>query len=365
MRFSGLLARFPLIRATSFATWVGASAALLACASGTTPPPAVGGDDKPIKDPDELGGKKGPTFYTADTPPPAVEPVPATGGPAGTDGPVKLTRASAGTRALKLLSPGDEPREKRVYAPKVGNKETLSVTSKTTTTMSAGGQGLPGGDVVLPPMHLEIALVVKEVTDGQIKSEFVVTKATAPVPKGGQETVEKYAASVVAAKGAKGTVTTTRGGDAIAVQFDDTAADANKEVVRDALLTPSVPFPAEPIGAGAKWEISQPTTAEGMRFEQITTYELASLAKGKGQVSLTVRVSAPEQDIDVPGAPAQPHLTKLDGTGSGKAAFDLGKVTARSLSLASSSKATVTISMMGTDLAGEMSSRNETKRVGK
>lgn len=323
----------------------------------------MGGDDKPIKDPDELGGKKGPTFYTADTPPPPVEP--GSGGPGRADGPTKLATASAGTRSLKLVSAGNEPREKRIYAPKVGSKETLSITSKTTSTMNVGGQGMPGGDVVLPPTHLEIALVVKEVTDGQIKSEFVVTKATAPAPKGGQEAVEKYAASVVAAKGAKGTVTTTRGGDAIAVQFDDTAADANKEIVRDALLTPSVPFPNEPIGDGAKWEISQPTTAEGMRFEQITTYELASLVKGKGQVNLGQRVTAPEQDLDVPGAPVQPHLTKLDGTGSGKAAFELGKITARSLSLTSSSKASVTISMMGSDMAGEMSSRNETKRVGK
>lgn len=346
-----------------------AAVLLAACATGTTPPPAVGGDDKAIKDPDDLGKdptgqKKGPTFYTADAPPPGAG---LTVDPAGAPvpgGPVRLATASPGKRSVRLLSPGDAPLEIRVYSPKVGSKETLTIATKTATTASAGGQPLPGGDAGLPPTTFEIALVVKEVSDGQIKSEFVVRKAAAKA-KSAESPTAKYAAGVVALKGAKGTVSTTRGGDAIAVQVDEAADDANKDLLRDHLLTPAVPFPEAPIGNGAKWEIRTPVTSDGMRTEHTVVYELTALTKGKGRVTITTTITAPEQDIEVPGAPVSPHLTRFEGTGKGAASVELSKVTARSWTLSSATKATISVSLMGTDLSGEMTAKSDSKRVGK
>ena len=136
-------------------------------------------------------------------------------------------------------------------------------------------------------------------------------------------------------------------------------------LLRDHLLTPSIPLPADPIGIGAKWEIASPQVADGMRTNQAVVYELESLEKGKGKASVQMRISAPEQDIDGPGAPGQPHLKQLDGSGKGSSTFDLGKVSARSFGISVSSKATVSVSLMGNDIAGEMTSKSDTKRTGK
>jgi hypothetical protein len=346
------------------------------CASSSPPPPAVGGDDKPVRDPDELdkGEKKGPVFYSSDAPPDTqTQPPPSTpSGPPNPDGPVRLTSPSvgaSGAASVRLLSPGAEPLEKRVYAPKVGAKETFTIVSKTSSSATAEGQAIPGGDTVLPPATFELALVIKEVNDTTIKADFTVKKAVAAAKTDANESILKFVNGVVALKGASGTLTTSRTGLGSSVTYDRTDVGPSYDLLTQLLdaPSPSVPLPDEPIGEGAKWEVRVPVAGDGIRLNAVYTYELTSFAKGKGKVSIVSSTTAPSQDIDVAGMPGggKAHLNKRDGSGQGSATFDLTKLSARSSSLSESAKSSVAFSLMGSDIESEMLSKGETKRTGK
>jgi hypothetical protein len=85
------------------------------------------------------------------------------------------------------------------------------------------------------------------------------------------------------------------------------------------------PFPEEPIGVGARWTVSTLIVQQGMRVNQVATYELTELGAGKGRTHLRLTQLAPRGPVKPPGLPADvsAELLGMSAKGEGDMAFDL------------------------------------------
>jgi hypothetical protein len=88
----------------------------------------------------------------------------------------------------------------------------------------------------------------------------------------------------------------------------------------------SAPLPEEPVGVGARWEVTQTLVANGVRMVQIATYELVALDDSTATLAVTIAQSAAAQKLAPPGMPAgaDVSLVGLTGSGTGRVALTRG-----------------------------------------
>jgi len=65
--------------------------------------------------------------------------------------------------------------------------------------------------------------------------------------------------------------------------------------IRTALL--SVPFPDEPLGVRARWEVERKVQLWGMWIDQVVTYHVEKMTNDELQLQITARGTAPPQQI--------------------------------------------------------------------
>ena len=129
----------------------------------------------------------------------------------------------------------------------------------------------------------------------------------------------------------------------------------------------SIPLPKEPVGLGARWEV---TTAknhiEGIRLTQTVTYELESLAGNEARLRMYIAVSALSQDFEHPEIPttASARLKRVHGDGEGEVVIDFDRLVARSMQMTVESRTelSVTEGEEEQDLSVTRKLRFETKR---
>jgi hypothetical protein len=111
----------------------------------------------------------------------------------------------------------------------------------------------------------------------------------------------------------------------------------------------SAPFPVEPIGPGAKWDVLATVEANGMKVLSAITYTLASVDGERGRLELTMKQTAPDQVVKMPGMPsgAKARLIKMETTGSGAGDFDLGNPLALKLKSSAKSQMEMEVEAMG------------------
>jgi hypothetical protein len=89
----------------------------------------------------------------------------------------------------------------------------------------------------------------------------------------------------------------------------------------------SSPLPDEPVGPGAKWEVTLPVKSQGMTINQTETCELVSIEGDRLNVKSTIVQRAANQTIENPALPGMKvQLTKMTGNGTGNTTLDLGKL---------------------------------------
>lgn len=99
----------------------------------------------------------------------------------------------------------------------------------------------------------------------------------------------------------------------------------------DQLSQLAVPFPEEPVGKAARWQVSQSVELSGVRINQTATYTLQSRSGDGVQLAVKIKQRAPRQDIN------SATLLSHKGTGSGRTdlRFDQPLPTSSHLRLAS------------------------------
>jgi hypothetical protein len=278
---------------------------------------ACGGSPKPTTAPPPLEGSTEPA--TADTkpdpkeeekaPPPKFEPPP---------GPIDLTIAAPKV-AVKLVSAGKGKREAIKVTPKAGDQQAVELAldfSGTQTAPPEAPEQVRGKkEDVAPTIVLTGSAQVKSVDAAGTAYEVVVNGTDVRDAPGQQipsELMKKALASLTALKIA-GTVTSNGIASDLALHIDKGSEDAAGALalVRVEVLPAWPVLPIEPIGIGAKWQVTATSKlADKLDVTQTTDYELVKHEGKTWTIKGTTKVSGTDQSVD------QAKLSNINGSGT-------------------------------------------------
>lgn len=219
---------------------------------------------------------------------------------------------------VKILSTGEGAKRPLRYRLAKGAKETIELTMDMAISMEVPGVGPQSVDA--PPMKMSMDVTVDDIT---ANGDFVLsmTIATAsmeggPLPAGALDGL----------KGLSAVMTMTDRGLIRSVKFDESKIGdpAMMQLLQSTGFDRlSAPLPEEPIGAGAKWEVTQQVKANGVSMEQRSTYEVLEMARGGATLGVTIAQTAGAQTMSPPGMPPEIQATVVDMKGAGKGRLTL------------------------------------------
>jgi hypothetical protein len=233
---------------------------------------------------------------------------------------------------VKLLSAGSEPRKALRFQVKEGDKETLTITMKMSMGMGMGE--MQNQEMKLPAMKMVLDSTVRAVSsEGDITYEMVM-RETSVAEDGGAppEVLNALKGPLTTMKGMSGTGTISSQGVVKSSNISlpsggDPQSRQALEQMKELFSRLSTPFPDEPIGPGAKWELKSPIKAQGMNLDQTSTYELVSVEGDRVKTKGSINQKGANQKIENPAMPGlKLDLTKMTGTGTRELTQELGKL---------------------------------------
>lgn len=258
--------------------------------------------------------------------------VPATPPPAPAADPALAAMTGEGS-VITLLEAGAEPREPLRLKLTAGQEQAMVMTMRMAMSMQIGAQDAPKTSI--PPMQMTMNLAVKDITaDGDIHSAFSLDKIEVlPDPGSPPELVDQLKTMLGTMATMSGTSVLTTRGIVKSAEFN-IPADVNPQIrqtvdsMRQQINQLSVPFPEEALGVGAKWTVTQHLEQQGMKLQQVATWELKARDGDIIKLASAIVQEAPPQQIVSPGMPpgAKVTLERLSSSGSGTTELDLGRV---------------------------------------
>jgi hypothetical protein len=121
------------------------------------------------------------------------------------------------------------------------------------------------------------------------------------------------------------------------------------EQLQQSLKNIAVGLPAEPLGVGAKWRVSQPIEINRIKMTGTAVYELVSLEQGGATIKVAVEQQGQGQRLTLPNLPPNLviNLTSLDSKGQGDVVLRWNRITPIQSTLAIASKMNFQISQPG------------------
>ena len=222
---------------------------------------------------------------------------------------------------VTLVSPGAAPRAALRYKVAPTFKSRLDMVMTMGMNMDMGGMQMP---MNMPAMKLSADVAVTGVAPtGDITYDLVFSDMTLD-PTGVDPSVAAAMQGVMPSmKGMKGTAVVTARGVQKSLNMDTStvnpALQQQMQAMSSSLENMSLPFPEEPIGVGAKWEVKQALAAGGMRQFQKISVELTAVDGNTITLGLKTEQTAPPQPVNNPQLPpgATMQLVTLTGTGTG------------------------------------------------
>jgi hypothetical protein len=233
---------------------------------------------------------------------------------------------------VKLLSAGSEPRKALRFQVKEGDKQTLGMTMKMKMEMAMGE--MQNQEMKLPVMKMVMDSTVQKVSpDGDVTYEMVMRETSVAEEAGASpEVLNAMKGPLATMKGMSGTGTISSQGVVKASNINlpnggDPQSRQALEQMKELFSRLSTPFPDEPVGAGAKWELKSQVKSQGMTLDQTSTYELVSVEGDQVKTKATTNQKAANQKIENPAMPGlKLELTKMTGTGTRELSQELGKL---------------------------------------
>ena len=203
---------------------------------------------------------------------------------------------------IRVLDPGLTPRKPFRYRVPPGQEETLYVEVVRAQAMMSEGEG---AESVMPPIQLEVKMGPSSGTpEGFIRHPVAITeirlaKVADQMSPAQRQQLEQSLAPLLKVQGysemdVQGRI---RRGDfegLDAVPADLTVILGN---IRSALL--SIPFPDEPLGIRARWEVERKVQLSGFWVDQVVTYTILALRQDEVDLQISARQSAEPQQIDI------------------------------------------------------------------
>jgi hypothetical protein len=192
------------------------------------------------------------------------------------------------------------PRVPLRYRVAPGQVEVLYLELARVQAMQAGDQGGQSG---IPPVQLEVKMGPAEPTpQGSIRHPVQITQVrisemAEKMSPAQREQMEKMLAPLLQVQGwsemdAQGRI---RRGEFRGMEDVPPRLRTMLGNIRSALLT--VPFPDEPLGPRARWEVERRVQFSGVWVDQVVTYHIEKMDQKQIELQITARQSASPQSI--------------------------------------------------------------------
>lgn len=247
-----------------------------------------------------------------------------------------VKKTDPGSVEVKVADPGAEPRRALRYKYRADMKDAMVMELVMRMSMEFGGNSVP--EIRIPPVRATIAISDTSLTpSGNLRYTGTWTETTVVAgPDTPRQMVEALEAEYKTLTGlvVKAEVTPRGVVEEIAVTLPKSASQQSKQLfesMEQALRQIMSPLPEEPVGVGASWTVAMKVETQALTVSQEATYRLTGAEGDDLKIDVDITQTAPPQDMAPPGMPAgaKVHLDRLESTGKGKMAVNLGSLVPR------------------------------------
>jgi hypothetical protein len=225
---------------------------------------------------------------------------------------------------VKLLDAGTEPRTALRYKFQANRIEKMVMEISMAMTIGIGDRMQP--EIQVPTTRMTMTIDNKEVSpEGDLHYEFAVEQVEVLSEPGiDPAKVNDMKQQVNSMLGLSGSATVTSRGFTKDAEIKsppgiDPQIRQSMDEMKQSMNQMSAPLPEEPVGRGARWQVTMPVETPAMKFTQVATYTLLEIQGDKVKFDVTIKQSAPPQEIDTPGAApdVKASLESLKSSGNG------------------------------------------------
>jgi hypothetical protein len=236
---------------------------------------------------------------------------------------------------VTILDPGAEPRTPLRYQFREGATESMVMDMGIRMSMSVGGQQMPAPG--MPEIRMLMNLETTELRDdGTARIEYQIRSAGA-ADSADPATAAALGGALGQLGGASGWALIDARGATLGtgVNLSDNVDPELAQVMESAeqsMQQISAPLPADPVGIGARWEVSSDVQSQGFTVSQTATYTLTAFDGDSAEVDIKMTQTAPPQLVEAPGMPpgTEASLESLESTGTGTMQIEFARLVPRS-----------------------------------
>jgi hypothetical protein len=229
---------------------------------------------------------------------------------------------------VKLLDAGAEPRKSLRYKFQANQISKMVMEMNMAMTIGIGERTQP--ETQMPTTQMIMTIDSKEISpEGDLYYEFEYEQVDV-LPKDSDNIVAVNAMKqrMSSMVGMSGSATVTPRGFTRDVEIKlpegiDPQMKQTIDNMKQSLNQMSAPFPEEPIGRGARWQVTMPMETHAMKFTQVATYTLSEIQNDKVKLNTTLKQTAPQQEIKTPGAASKVKVILESLTTSGEGTIEI------------------------------------------
>ncbi len=234
------------------------------------------------------------------------------------------TDSSEPQTTVKLLESGAEPRTVLRYKFQANRTERMVMETIMAMAMEIGDQIRP--ERQLPSTRMTMAIDSKEVSpEGELHYEFTLEKTeVVPNPGDNPAAINAMQRQLATMLGLRGSATVTSRGFCtdVKINIPGGASPQVRRMIDDmkqSMTQMLAPLPVEPVGKGARWQVTTPIETPTTKLTQTTTYTLSEIQGDQVKFDVQIKQSAPPQESRLPGAApgVTVMLESLTTSGSG------------------------------------------------
>ena len=227
--------------------------------------------------------------------------------------------------------PGVVPRRQIRFHPSVGSSFVTEVDLARSYTIQAGFYRFAPTSAA--PVSMHVTSTVNAIDpDGTIHATFVLSALTTDTTGQPAAGAAQARAAIAGLEGRTGKIDMRPTGSLLAATVDgaglSAAASSVAEEIQNALHQLVLPFPTEPVGEGATWQVGYTAPSGGLTTTIVVDVSLVHLTTDRIDLTVKYHQSAPLGPVPLDGAPAgvQAELVGLDVSGTGTHLADLTHV---------------------------------------
>lgn len=265
------------------------------------------------------------------------------------------TLAKGQTSKVRLLDAGAEPREALRYALAPGRTTGLEMGLTMTIELTQGERSVPSQKIPRIGTLLDMTTAAAPV-DGALGVIALVREVAIAKDSGlPAQVAEKLMPHLQSIKGLQLAYTVTPEGRVkpagVKLPGDKPApaADATLQQMSQSLESMIAPFPEEPVGLGARWEVVARFDSSGTELVQWSTFELKERTAEGAQLGLQVQQAAARADVHPPNLPPNvtASLAAFSSRGSGESRVEFASPSPRSATMKVDSSMTLQVDQGG------------------